>query len=260
MLDQIVEQKKQEVTQLGEINVEGVTVEGRSFYEALLNPNHELGVIAEVKKASPSKGVLVENFEPVQIAKEYEKSGADAISVLTDERYFKGHRSYLTQVKKHTALPVLRKDFIIDEIQIYESKSMGADAILLIAAILSKTQIKEYMSLAEELSLDVLMEVHDEEELDKVMSTVHPKILGVNNRNLKTFETTLETSNRLSKLIPKDVLFISESGIRSKEDINFLKEINANGILVGETLMVEKNKTKVFNQWFGEASLNGATS
>lgn len=260
LLDKIVEQKKREISYLEIVPFEEINeIEGRSFYEALLHSNRALGVIAEVKKASPSKGTFVKNFDPAAIAKTYENIGVDAISVLTDEHFFQGHRTYLTEVKKHTNLPVLRKDFIIDEKQIYEAKQIGADAILLIAAILDKDQIKNYMKLAEELHLDVLMEVHDERELEKVLSQVKPKIIGVNNRNLTTFETSLEVSKRLADLIPNDILFISESGIKTREDIEFLQRLKVNGILAGEAFMVEENKQQLLSHWFEEIDRHAAT-
>ncbi|MCD8511446.1 MAG: indole-3-glycerol phosphate synthase TrpC [Bacillus sp. (in: Bacteria)] len=253
ILDTIVAQKKIEVEALVlETFNDTPPLMRRSFYEALLHPNRNLGVIAEVKKGSPSKGILVKDFDPVAIGRIYEKIGADAISVLTDELFFHGHHTFLTEIKKQTNLPVLRKDFIIDEKQIFEAKKIGADAILLIAAILDKYQIKDFMSLAEELQLDVLMEVHDEAEVEKVLSQVKPKILGVNNRNLKTFETSLEVSKRLSSFIPEDTLFISESGIKTKEDILYLKELQVDALLVGEGLVVEKDKQELLTHWFEE--------
>lgn len=170
ILDTIVDQKLEEVRLLPERQEILQRFEKRSLYSALKNTSRSMGIIAEVKQASPSKGLLTKNFDPVKIAVEYEQLAIDAVSVLTDERFFKGHSSHLTAVKESTSLPVLRKDFIIHEKQIRHSNQMGADAILLIAAILGKTQIQEYLEMAEELGLDVLVEVHDEEELEKVLS------------------------------------------------------------------------------------------
>ncbi|ADU30140.1 indole-3-glycerol phosphate synthase TrpC [Evansella cellulosilytica] len=260
ILDTIVAHKKQEVKERSYQFSEDREYNKRSFLEALQNPNRSMGIIAEVKKASPSKGVLVDQFSPVDIAREYDKINIDAISVLTDERFFQGHDSYLMAVKECTSVPVLRKEFIVDEKQIYESKAIGADAILLIAAILDKQQIKEYMAIAEELDLDVLMEVHDEAEIEKVLSTAKPKMIGVNNRNLKTFETTLETTKLLAKYISDDVTLISESGIKSSKDVQFLSNLGVNGLLVGEAFMKEKNKGDMLSQWFMEAASHDYTS
>ncbi|MFA9556154.1 indole-3-glycerol phosphate synthase TrpC [Evansella sp. AB-rgal1] len=252
ILDTIVAQKKKELSYITNLNKES-EFDSRSFYHALTNPTRDLAIIAEVKKASPSKGILVENFDPLAIAKSYETLQMDAVSVLTDEKFFQGKKEYLTQIKKHTTLPVLRKDFIIDEKQIHESKAIGADAILLIAAILDSSQLREYMQLAEELQLDVLVEVHDEMEIEKVLSSTNPKIIGVNNRDLKTFETKIETSQRLRKYIPEDILFISESGIHTREDVDFLRNNNVHGLLVGEAFMIEEKKDRVISSWFQEA-------
>ncbi|UCZ55285.1 indole-3-glycerol phosphate synthase TrpC [Bacillus shivajii] len=256
MLDTIVEKKKEEVENLSSFDTDSVPYPHRSLYEALKEPNRDLGIISEVKKASPSKGVLSTDFHSVKIAEEYEQINVDAISVLTDKSFFKGDISHLTEVKKNVSVPILRKDFIIDDKQIFESKAIGADAILLIAAILSKKQLKEYMNIAEEQHLDVLVEVHNEQELEDVLSVTTPKLIGVNNRNLKTFETSIETSENLSEYIPKSSLFISESGIQTRNDINRLKEMGANGMLVGETFMRSKNKRGIIDEWFTkEASL-----
>lgn len=252
ILDKIIVQKKREIKD-GRYRSTGKRAEvlPLSFYDALRNPLRKLGIIAEVKKASPSKGVFVNPFHPVQIAKTYESLQMDCISVLTDELFFQGHPTFLTEIKKAINKPVLRKDFIIDEVQIYHSAEIGADAILLIAAILEKNQLKEYMDLADELKLDVLMEVHDERELEKVLSVVTPRIVGVNNRNLRTFETSLETTARLSSMIPKESLFISESGIKNREDVVFLQKHQVDGMLVGEAFMVEKKKEDILKRWFG---------
>ncbi|MDG5787591.1 indole-3-glycerol phosphate synthase TrpC [Evansella sp. AB-P1] len=252
MLDNIVNQKRQEIKEIQLQEKQTENFESRSFYQALLQPNRDLGIIAEVKKASPSKGVLVENFDPLAIAKTYEILGMDCISVLTDEKFFQGHPSYLSEIKRNISIPILRKDFIIDEKQIFQSKSIGADAILLIAAILDSNQLNEYMNVAEELELDVLIEVHDEDELEKVLHATKPKMIGVNNRDLKTFKTTLETSKRLADHIPDDVIFISESGIQTRQDIDYLREIHVNGLLVGEAFMINDNKKSILTEWFQE--------
>jgi indole-3-glycerol phosphate synthase len=208
----------------------------RSFFRALdLGPD-ELAVIAEVKKASPSVGVIMENFDPVLMAKCYDDGGANAISVLTDEQYFQGHLSYLARIRAETRIPLLRKDFIVDEIQIYESVVAGADAILLIVAALTQSELVHLLEVAEKCQLDVLVEVHDEAELERALDT-EARIIGVNNRNLKSFLVDLGTTERLSEEIPDGLIFISESGIKTPEDARRVFESGANGILVGESLM-----------------------
>ncbi|WP_078596913.1 indole-3-glycerol phosphate synthase TrpC [Evansella clarkii] len=252
ILDTIVDHKLEEVRQLPERQELIQNFENRSLFRALKYTSRSMGIIAEVKQASPSKGLLTKNFDPVKIAGEYEQLAIDAVSVLTDERFFKGHSSHLTAVKESTSLPVLRKDFIIHENQIKQSVQMGADAILLIAAILGKTQIQEYLGMAEELGLDVLVEVHDEEELEKVLSGSRPKMIGVNNRDLKTFHTSLQTSARLRELVPEDILFISESGVKTQEDIKYLENIKADGLLIGEAFMTASDRKMLLEQWFKE--------
>ena len=208
----------------------------RSFFRALdLGPD-ELAVIAEVKKASPSVGVILENFDPVIMAKCYDDGGANAISVLTDEQYFQGHLSYLARIRAETRIPLLRKDFIVDEIQIYESVVAGADAILLIVAALTQSELVHLLGVAEKCQLDVLVEVHDEAELERALET-DARIIGVNNRNLKSFVVDLGTTARLSEEIPDGLIFISESGIKTPADARQVFEAGANGILVGESLM-----------------------
>nr|WP_090888665.1 indole-3-glycerol phosphate synthase TrpC [Evansella caseinilytica] len=250
MLDTIVAHKKQEIQSLPVR--EKLDFPKRSLYDAMQFPKRSMGIIAEIKKASPSKGVLSTDFQPLEIADTYEKLNVDAISVLTDERFFQGRASYLTEVKHHTNLPVLRKDFIIDEAQISESKIIGADAILLIAAILEKSQLQEFYKAAEEQNLDVLVEVHNEQELENVLSVLFPKMIGVNNRDLNTFRTSLSTSRRLAEMIPEGILFVSESGIKTREDIDYLKRTRANGLLVGEAFMAADDKRGVLSAWFDE--------
>lgn len=195
-----------------------------------------MAVIAEVKKASPSKGVLAEDFNPEAIALQYENRGASAISVLTEEDYFLGSPQVLERVKTVTHCPILRKDFIIDPYQIYESAVIGADAILLIARILDLKTLKEMMALSQSLGLEVLLEIHDLPDLEKAIEA-QAKIIGVNNRDLNTFQVSLENSLNLSKDMPKEALWISESGIKSPEDVRLLKGAGFSGVLIGETLM-----------------------
>ena len=207
----------------------------RSFGDALKSDNN-IRIIAEIKKASPSLGIIREDFNPVEIARIYEAGGAAAISVLTDEKYFQGSLSYLPDVKKSVNLPILRKDFIIDAYQIYEARSAGADAILLIAALLSKEEMQRYLDLSGQLGMDCLVEVHSETELKKVLQT-SANIIGINNRDLATFKTDLETTLRLRPMIPGEKIVVSESGIKSRSDIEKLMKEGIDAILVGETLM-----------------------
>src|SRR3989337_2689516 len=207
----------------------------RSFGDALKSDNN-IRIIAEIKKASPSLGIIRKDFNPVEIARIYEAGGAAAISVLTDEKFFQGNLSYLTDVKKSVNLPTLRKDFIVDVYQIYEARSAGADAILLIASLLSKEEMQRYLDLAGQLGMDCLVEVHTEAELKKVLQT-NANIIGINNRDLATFKTDLGTTLRLRPMIPAEKILVSESGIKSRADVEKLKKEGVDAILVGETLM-----------------------
>ena len=198
--------------------------------------NKAEAIIAEIKKASPSAGIISDNFDPVLKSKEYESFGASALSILTEEDYFLGNIEYLKDVKAITSLPILRKDFIVDEYQIYESKLIGADCILLIASILNDEELKNFSEIAERLKLDYIIEVHDEEELQRVKHFSNA-IIGVNNRNLKTFDVDINNSVELKKIFDGQNTFIAESGIRSKKDIEYLKKHNINVFLIGESLM-----------------------
>jgi indole-3-glycerol phosphate synthase len=196
----------------------------------------QAGVIAEIKKASPSKGVMRENFIPEQIAKSYEKGGAACLSVLTDIDFFQGGDEYLKEARAACSLPVIRKDFIIDPYQVYEARVIGADCILLIAACLEDEQMKSLAELANELGMDVLIEVHDEEELQRSLP-LNQALVGINNRNLRTFEVSLETTLRMLGQIPPDRIVVTESGIHSPEDVKLMRENNVNAFLVGEAFM-----------------------
>lgn len=198
-------------------------------------------LICEVKRASPSKGILAEQFPYLEIAKEYEKGGADCISVLTEPEYFLGSDEYFREIRKQVEIPMLRKDFTIDEYQIYQAKEMGADCILLICALLSEEVLCSYLRLCDTLHLSALVETHKEEEV-KLALSAGARILGVNNRDLKTFEVDLETSRRLREMVPKDIVFVAESGIQSKQEIQMLTELGVNGVLIGEMLMRCKDK------------------
>ncbi|WP_379162365.1 indole-3-glycerol phosphate synthase TrpC [Paenibacillus sp. sgz5001063] len=228
----------------------------KGFRNALTKSrNRSMGLIAEVKKASPSKGLIRADFDPVAIAKGYEAGGADCLSVLTDKDYFQGSDAYLQQVREAVNLPLLRKDFIIDERQIYEARLLGADAVLLIAAILTSEQLISYIDTAAELGLDILIEVHDRNELEIVLATEkigHPGVLlGINNRNLRTFETALTTTAELAALLPASVPVISESGIAGPADIDYLKTTGAIGVLVGEYLMRQPDVEQAVNELLG---------
>lgn len=196
----------------------------------------DVAIIAEVKKASPSKGVICADFRPVDIAVNYQENGAQAISVLTDVDFFQGALVYMMQVRDAVALPVLRKDFIIDELQIKEAHAHGADAILLIAAILDLNQLREYQACAGEYGMDVLVEVHDEWETERALEG-GSTLIGINNRNLKDFSMDLETTFRLKRLIPEDIPVVSESGLKTADDFRRLRDAGISAALVGETLM-----------------------
>jgi indole-3-glycerol phosphate synthase len=211
----------------------------RQFRTSISTPG-KLNLIAEIKKASPSKGIIVSDFDPVKIAKIYQDSGANALSILTEEKYFKGALSYIKDVRGKNSLPILRKDFIIDEYQIYESYIAGADAILLIAELLPQKKLKEFLSLAKKLGLDCLVELNTEDELKKVLDTP-AEIIGINNRNLHNFEVDLNTSKLLIPLIPQDKVKVCESGIRTKEDISLLRDLGINAVLIGEALLEAKD-------------------
>lgn len=219
---------------------QAATAPGRGrFYQALAAPG--MSFICEVKKASPSKGVIAEDFPYLSIAREYEAAGASAISCLTEPCWFLGSDRYLEEIAAAVSIPVLRKDFTVDEYMIYQAKALGASAILLICAILDDGQLRAYGQLAASLGLDVLTEAHTEEEIDRAVRA-GASILGVNNRNLKTFRVDVENSRRLRSLVPPDILFVSESGIKSAADIRVLSENGTDAVLIGETLMRAADK------------------
>ena len=207
---------------------------GFPFEKTLAAPG--ISVICEVKKASPSKGLIAVDFPYLEIARQYERAGASAISVLTEPEYFLGSDDYLREIAREVSIPVLRKDFTVDEYQIYEAKVLGADAILLIAAILSEEKIKEFYDLAKSLEIDCLVEVHNEKELKKVVAC-GCDIIGINNRNLKTFDVDLNTTSKLAPLIPYEAVLVSESGMKDENDMKNVKEQGADAVLIGETFM-----------------------
>jgi indole-3-glycerol phosphate synthase len=208
----------------------------RGFAAALQRGEGKMALIAEVKKASPSAGVIVESFDPVAIAKNYARAGVDAISVLTDERFFQGHLDYLKQIRANVPQPLLRKDFVLEEIQIMEAVAAGADAILLIVAALEQEQLVALLETAALYQLDALVEVHTLDELDRALET-DARIIGINNRNLATFEVDLAVTEKLSEEVPEEIVLVSESGIRTSKDLARIKACGVDAVLIGEALM-----------------------
>lgn len=206
-----------------------------------------ISFICEVKKASPSKGIIARDFPYMEIAKEYEAAGAAAISVLTEPEYFMGDNRYLKEISQEVSIPVLRKDFTVDEYQIYEAKLIGADAVLLICALLDTGTLKHYISICDELGLSALVEAHTPEEICSALEA-GARVIGVNNRDLKTFEVSLETSIRLRKLVPEGILLVAESGIQAPADIKALRNAGVNGVLIGEMLMRNHDKKGKLNE------------
>ena len=250
ILDKIVATKKTEIAhslkkislgnqrEQAEANNKDILLKPRGFIRAIENKISagKAGVITEIKKASPSKGILRENFNPAQIAQSYEKHGAACLSVLTDIEYFQGCNAYLQEARAACSIPVLRKDFTIDPYQIYEARAIGADAILLIVACLELNQMKELEACAHELGLDVLVEVHNAPELEQALE-LKTQLLGINNRNLKTFEVTLQTTLSLLPMVPKDKILVTESGILGSADVQLMRDKQINAFLVGEAFM-----------------------
>lgn len=223
---------------------------GFPFEKAIAAPG--LSFICEVKKASPSKGVIAEEFPYVDIAGDYEKGGARAISVLTEPYWFQGSDDYLKEIRQAVSIPIIRKDFVVDEYMIYEAKLMGADAVLLICAILTDEELKRFFDIADSLGLTVLVEAHDQEEVNRAL-TIGARLVGVNNRDLHTFTVDINNSIRYRQSVPENVLFVSESGIRTKEDIRQLMENNVNGVLIGETMMRADDRVAAVKEFIGYA-------
>jgi len=243
ILDKIIAHKKIEVdaqklhTPLDEIKRELADVGAVRGFKEAISVQGKVNLIAEIKKASPSRGVIRNDFDPEAIARTYEENGAAAISVLTDREFFQGDLSFLSRVRSVTSsVPILRKDFIIDEYQIYQSRLAGADAILLIAAALDLPTLDKFLNIAGDVDLDCLVEVHTADELYMVLNT-KASIIGINNRDLRTFRTDIRTTAHLTRIVPKDRVIVSESGISSKEDVEFLRECGVQAMLVGEALM-----------------------
>ncbi|MFD1357983.1 indole-3-glycerol phosphate synthase TrpC [Fictibacillus halophilus] len=254
MLTKIIQHKEKEIDILPPItrstNLDFIKKDHRLFALNLLRSENKPALIAEVKKASPSKGIIKENFNPVSIAKEYEEAGAACLSVLTDTEFFQGSLKYLKEIRKHVSIPLLRKDFIIDERQIIESVEHGADAILLIAACLTKEKLKALHKFAEECGLECLVEVHTKEEINQVYEVCNPSMIGINNRDLKNFTTSINHTFSLLPYIKKETIVISESGIKSGTDVKSLLDHGVNGMLIGESLMradsIEKKITEIY--------------
>ena len=253
ILDDIVEKRKEQLQR------EKDNIEPQDMKEMALNSKNKnhgfkevlkksgLSVISEVKKASPSKGVIAEDFRPVEIAIAYEDAGAAAISCLTEEHYFKGGSKYFADIRAKVDIPMLRKDFIFDEYQIYEAKLLGASAVLLICAILSEKELGQFLKKAHSLGLSALVEAHDEEEVARALRA-GARIIGVNNRNLKDFTVDVKNSVRLRALIPPEVLYVSESGIRGAEDVAVLYKNGTDAVLIGETLMRSSDKAAMLQE------------
>jgi len=257
ILDEIIANKKKELAEtkrqapFPDIKSKALDAEPtRGFGKALSSPG-DIRLIAEVKKASPSKGVIREDFDPIQIAQIYEKSGASCLSVLTEKKFFQGELEYLGWIRKVVKLPLLRKDFIIDEYQIHEARAAGADAILLIAACMEKQQIEDYLGIARRLGLDVLVESHTYKELDRSLHA-GATLVGINNRDLSTFMVSLQTTLDLIKDIPDDCTVVSESGIMTRDDMVKLHQVGVDAVLVGESLMREKDIGKKVNELLGK--------
>ncbi|CAM3394946.1 indole-3-glycerol phosphate synthase TrpC [Marinicrinis lubricantis] len=243
-LDRIVAQKKKEVellsqqTNVAELERQIADMPPALGFEKALSMGRkrEMGLIAEVKKASPSKGLIRPDFHPVELARTYEQAGTDCISVLTDVPFFQGSNDYLREIRAAVDVPLLRKDFLIHPLQVYEARAIGADAVLLIAAILTPQELKELYGLSKDLGMDVLVEVHDQEELEHALYS-DASLIGINNRNLKTFVTDLKKTGELISVIPSGKTIVSESGISSQEDVRTLQQMGAHALLIGEYFM-----------------------
>ena len=256
MLDKIIAEKKRYLARVDQKALmkkwEKILENGllsKDFHSAIKKPD-EISLIAEIKKASPSAGILKNNLDVEKMAEIYQKAGADAISVLTERKFFLGSENDLMKVKETTSLPILRKDFIIDEFQIYESKILGADCILLIVAILSKKKLKQFLQVAQNIGLQALAEVHQLKELEKALDS-GAEIIGINNRNLMNFKVNLKTTEKLVRLIPKGVTKVAESGIGSYKEVKELKDLGVDAVLVGEAIIKNSNPTLKIKELLG---------
>lgn len=250
ILDQLADHARQRVAlakekvSFDEVKARALEIADQSFsFEKALAANPDIAFICECKKASPSKGLIAPDFPYLQIAKDYEAAGADCISVLTEPKWFLGSDQYLKEITSEVKIPCIRKDFTVDPYMIYEAKLLGASAVLLIMSILDEKTAGEYLKVADSLGLSALVETHNEEEVKEALN-IGARIIGVNNRNLKDFTVDTENSRKLRELIPGDVLFVSESGVSSPEDVKKLRKIGADAVLVGETLMRAEDKKK----------------
>lgn len=239
--ERINEKKKRIPQQVMMDKIEVLKIDRAYPFEKALQKN-DVSFICEIKRASPTKGMIAEKFPYLAIANEYEKAGADAISVLTEPFYFKGDDNYLEEISRSVSIPLIRKDFTVDEYMIYEAKLLGASAVLLICAILSEEELVQYIITAHRLGLSCLVETHTEKEVESALKA-GARIIGVNNRNLKTFEVDIKVSERLRKMVPKDKIFVSESGLKTPSDIEALRAMGADAALIGETFMRSANKT-----------------
>lgn len=257
ILDDIVEKTKQRIENRKKV-YSLASIKQEAYQKIITNEfpfekaikNKALSFILEVKKASPSKGEIVKDFQYLEIAKEYQTIGASAISVLTEPYFFKGSNQYLQEISNVVNIPVLRKDFVIDEYMLYEAKVLGASAVLLICSILDTKTLHKYIKIADSLGLSCLVETHDQREVEKAL-IAKARIIGVNNRDLKTFTVDIKNSIRLRTLVPKDILFISESGITTNQDIQALIDHQVDGVLIGETVMKATNKEEMLKSLRG---------
>ena len=256
ILDQLAQHAKERV-EIAKRTVSALDI--RKIAEDMPKKNQEfaaalrkegMSFICECKKASPSKGLIEPDFRYLDIAKEYDRAGADCISVLTEPKWFLGSDKYLKEITEAVSIPCIRKDFTVDEYMIYEARTLGAGAVLLICSILSKNQLKEYKDIAESLGLSALVETHNEDEIEMALDC-GAAIIGVNNRNLKDFTVDMDNARRLRKLIPADCIYVSESGIKTREDVKLMEDIGADAVLVGETLMRAADKKAMLEELRG---------
>ena len=255
VLDNIIAHKKKEIETLKKHKPLDETVAEfnlypkRSFSQAITH-SEEISIIAEIKKASPSLGIIRADFEPLKIAKLYEENGASAISVITDKKFFQGDINFLPEIKTAVKLPILRKDFIIDPYQVYEAKLYGADALLLISTVLSVQQLKKLLNLTHKLGMEALVEVHDEKDLEKALK-IEAKIIGINNRNLKTLKVDLNTCLLLKERVPEEKILVAESGVKTREDILLLEKAGFQAVLIGSALMQAEDIGKKLKEFLG---------
>ena len=256
ILDKLADHARERVAEaekihpLDEIKAKALALpKGEFEFEKALRKD-DIAFICECKKASPSKGIIAEDFPYLQIAQEYEKAGADCISVLTEPKWFLGSSDYLREIAEKVSIPCSRKDFTVDSYMIYEAKILGAKAVLLICSILTEAQIKEYIAICDELGMSALVEAHDEKEV-AVAVRCGARLIGVNNRNLKDFTVDTSNSRRMRELVPDDIIFVSESGVKNAEDIALLRKSGTNAVLIGETLMKAEDKTEKLKELKG---------